>query len=212
MHFASSVRNFSLGLATAALALTGAAWARPAASTSQQSGQSAQSWHMVGANVRLEHSLSVTSAHQGQRIEARLSDTVKTANGMKIPRGTEIWGRVQSVHASTNGGPSSLSLVFTTAQMKNGHRIPVKVTVLGAYPSDEAQLAVTGSQTIPPAPSHINDQARIDQEAGLLSHISMHSAVQSSNSGTFRDSRGNLKLRTGTYLQVGIAPANSARG
>lgn len=212
MRFASSLRNLSLGLATATLALAGAAWAQPAASSSQQSMNSMNSVHLVGVNARLDHSLDVTTVHNGQRIEARLNGTVKTSNDMKLRRGTELWGRVEDVHASTNGGPSSMSVVFNTAVLKNGRHVPVKVTILGVYPSNEAQMEMNGTQTIPPPPMHVSSKERIDQEPGLIHHVSMNSAVQSNNSGTFRDSKGNLKLRAGTFLQVGIAPTSTARG
>ena len=211
MRFAASLRNWSLGLATASLLCAGAAWAQPPASTQQNTMQ--QSWNLTGANARLEQKLDTANAHRGQVIEAKLNSSARTANGMRLDRGTILWGEVDEVQASTNGSPSVLSVVFTKAQLKDGRTIPVKVTVLGVYPSDEAQLAVTGSQTIPPAPQHINSQERVDQEPGLLHDISLHSAVQNHNSGTFRDSRGNLKLNAGTFLQVGIAPQNaSSRG
>lgn len=211
MRFASSIRTLSLGLATAALACAGAAWAKPSTSAAQQP-SSMQSWHLVGVNARLERKLDVANLRNGQRVEARLNGSAHTANGMKLPNGTELWGKVENVHASRNGGPSSMSLVFNTAVLKNGRHMPVKVTVLGAYPSDEAQLSVMGTQTMPPVPSHINSKERIDQEPGMLSHISLHSAVQSNSSGTFRDNKGNLKLSAGTFLQLGIAPMKQARG
>lgn len=209
MHIASSLRDLSLGLVTASLAFAGAAWAQPSPSTQTMHQQQVRYWKLVGVNARLDHNLSTRNAHQGQTVEARLNGAVKTASGMKLPRGTQLWGEVESVHASTNRGPATLSLVFTKAKLKSGREIPVKVTVLGAYPSDEAQLAVMGSQTMPPAPRHISSKERIDQEAGLLSHISLHSAVQANNSATFRDRKGNFKLNSGTFLQVGIQPTTS---
>lgn len=211
MRLASSFRNLSLGVATATFALAGAAWAQPAAPATQQQPQQ-QSWNLVGANARLEHKLDVSKLHQGESVDAKLSDTAKTANGMKLPRGTQLWGKVEKVQASNNGSGSSVSIVFDQAVLKDGRHIPVKVTVLGAYPSNEADLAVTGTQTMPPVPNHISSQERVDQEAGMLSHVSVHSAVQSHDSVTFRDSHGNLKLRAGTFLQVGIAPMSTARG
>lgn len=207
MRFAASLRNWSLGLATASFLCAGAAWAQPP-SNIQQNTTMSQSWNLVGVNARLQQKLDANTAHRGEKIEARLNGAVKTASGMKLDRGTELWGRVDRVQASTSGGPSTLSLVFTKARMKDGKTIPVKVTVLGAYPSDEALMAVNGDQTMPPAPRHINNKERIDQEAGMIGHVSLHSAVQARDSATFRDARGNVKLAPGTFLQLGIAPAH----
>jgi len=205
MRLAAALRNWSLGVATASFLCAGAAWAQPSA----QPGMG-QSWNMVGANVRLQQRLDAKTAQQGQSVEARLNGTVKTASGLRLDRGTELWGKVDRVQASTNGGPSMLSVVFTKAELKDGRTIPVKVTVIGAYPSNEEQMAVNGNETMPPVPSHISSNTRIDQQAGMLHHVSLHSAVQSRDSGTFREARGNVKLGTGTFLQVGIAPATGA--
>lgn len=208
MRFAASLRNWSLGVATASFLCAGAAWAQPYAST-HESTMRQQSENLVGATVQLQQKLDAGSAHRGQVIRAKLNDSVK-AGGMHLGRGTELVGRVDRVQASTNGGASALSVVFTHAQLKGGRSIPVKVTVIGAYPADEAQLAVNGMETMPPAPRHVSSMTRIDQQPGLIGHVSLHSAVQSHDSATFRDNRGNLKLGYGTFLQVGIAPAGRA--
>lgn len=208
MRLAASFKNWSLGLATFSFLCAGAAWARPFPSN-QQNPMHRQSWNLVGATVRLQHKLDAQSAHRGQMVQAKLNDSV-TANGVHLRRGTELVGKVDRVQASTNGGPSMLSLVFTQARMKDGRSIPVKVTVIGVYPADEEQLAMNGNQTMPPAPRHVSSREQIDQEPGMLSHVSLHSAVQSHDSAVFRDKRGNLKLSSGTYLQVGIAPANAS--
>lgn len=209
MRIPGLLRNLSLGLATATFAFAGAAFAQPAASTQSGAMQPAQHWHLVGATVRLDHALSTRNTRQGQMVEAKLNGSVKTAEGVDLPKGTELMGRVDRVQASQNGGPSMLSLVFTKAELKDGHTVPVKVTVVGAYPSDEAALAVNGDQTMGSAPQHVSSRARIDQEAGLLSHISMHSAVQSHNSARFEKKDGDFTLKAGTYLQVAIAPRHA---
>ena len=205
MRLAASLRNWSLVLATASFVCAGAAWAQPPVNTQQDT---MQSWNLVGVNAQLQQRLDAKTARSGQIVEARLNGSVHAAGGVRLDRGTELWGKVDRVQASTNGGPSMLSLVFTKARLKDGRTIPVKVTVIGAYPADEAQLEVNSDQTMPSAPSHVSSTERIDQEAGMIEHVSLHSAVQSTDSATFRDARGNLNLKAGTFLQLGIAPAN----
>lgn len=197
MKFAASFRNLSLGLATASFLMAGAAFA--------------QSTPMVGVNVRLDHTLNTKNAVPGQMIAAKLDSSIKTIDGFDLAKGTELMGKVDRVQASQNGGPATLSLIFNSAQTKNGKQIPVKVTLLGAYPSGQQQDATYGTESMGPAPRHVNPQEQIDQEAGLLSHVSMHSAVKSNDSATFRKNDGDIKLTAGTYFQVGIAPAMQNR-
>jgi hypothetical protein len=203
MRFVTSLRNWSFGAATASLLFAGAALAQPPASTQQNMKQ--QSWNLVGVDAQLQQGLNTKNARPGQSVEARLYRTVKTASGMRLDRGTALLGKIERVQASTNLRPAVLSLVFTKAQLRNGRTIPVKVTIIGAYPADEAQLFLDGDQTIPPAPRHISNKASFVQEPGGLNRISLHSAVKNSDSATFRDKRGNLKLEDGTFLQIGIA-------
>ncbi|MGB6868313.1 MAG: hypothetical protein WBD93_01785 [Acidobacteriaceae bacterium] len=178
--------------------------AQPPAST-QQNMEQQQSWNLVGVDAQLQQGLNTKNARRGQTIEARLYRSVETANGTRLHRGTALLGKIERVQASTNHGPAVLSVVFTKAQLRNGRTIPVKVTIIGAYPADEALLIIEGDRTIPPAPRHIGDKASFDQEPGSLHRVSLHSAVQNSDSATFREKRGNLKLYDGTFLQIGIA-------
>jgi hypothetical protein len=184
-----------------------AAYASPSASHSRSAMHSA--WSLVAVNAHLERSLSASNARPGQKIMAKLDHPVTIASGMKLDRGTVLLGRVDGVHRSKKNGPSSVSIVFTEAKMHNGHLIPVKVTVLGAYPFSQADMGLSGSNGPGPAPSHVSPKTKVDQEAGLLADISMHSAVQSRNSAIFRRDKGNLRLRAGTYLQVAIAARHS---
>jgi hypothetical protein len=216
MQFAASLKYLSSTLGAAALLCSGAAFAQtsgaPADPASQSAGMSAQpsgqSWQLVGVTARLDHALDSASAQQGQKVDAKLDGTVKTAQGVKLEKGTVLMGTVTGVQVSANGGPSSLTLAFTTAVTKDGKQIPVKATMLSAYPSSSNDLATYGIDDMGSAPRHIDPNENIDQESGLLNHISLHARVQAQDSGTFMKQDGNLKLAVGTYLQLGIAPVN----
>lgn len=194
MRLAKTLRNLSLGTAAASFLLAGSAFGLS---------------EMAGGTARLDHTLDAQNARQGQRVEAKLDATLKTNAGLDLPKGTELIGAVTQVQASENGGPSSVSLIFTKAQMKDGKMIPVKVTLIGAYPSSAGGMEPYGEQTMPAPPRRVNPKEKIDQQAGLLSHVSMHAAAEGHNSATFRDKDGNLRLKAGTYFQVGVAPAGS---
>jgi hypothetical protein len=130
MQIATSLRNLSLGVATASVLLAGSALAQ----SSQTSQSKSQQWQLQGVNARLDHTLDAQSARVGEDVEAKLDQPVKTAEGAKLPAGTEVWGKVERVQASQNGGPSSMTLRFTTGQLRNGQKVPMKVTVIGAFP------------------------------------------------------------------------------
>lgn len=213
MRFGNSVRNLSLSVGTATLILTGAAMAQSTSQTAPADqatqSQASQDWQLVGVNARLDHTLDANSVRQGQKIEAKLDESVKTASGVKLDKGAKLCGTVTQVEKSSNGGPSSMSVAFTTVQTKDGKQLPVKATLLAAFPSSARSESTYGIATMPPAPRHVKSDEKIDQETGTLGHVSLHSRVQGENSGTFMNKDGNVKLAAGTYLQVGIAPMNS---
>jgi hypothetical protein len=202
MRFAFSIRNVSLGLATAAIAC-GVALAQNNDSASLP-GQSLQ---YAGANVRLDHAIDTRSAKPGEAVTARLAASVK-AGGLRLDKGTQLVGSVTSVQSAANGGASSLAIAFTTAQLKNGKQIPVRVILIGAYPPSSGEAAAYALDDIPPAPQQISGQEKIDQQSGLLHNVAMHSNAQSNDSGSFTKKDGDLKIDAGTFFQVGIAPLN----
>jgi hypothetical protein len=205
MQRMTSSKNLSLALAATLFMSAGAAWAQ---SENSQAPDSPQAWRLEGTTVRLDRMLDTRTAKQGDQVEAKLDDSVKTTDGMKLPKGTELMGTVTAVQPFQNGSASSISVRFDQAKLKDGKTVPVKVTIIGAYPTDEEQLAVYGQQTMGSAPRHVPSQDRFDQEPGVLNKIAMTSRVSGHNSATFSESKGDVKLDAGTFLQVGIAQNN----
>jgi hypothetical protein len=171
---------------------------------------SASAQTLVGVNTRLDHTLDSTSAASGQVVTAKLDGTV-TTDGVKLPKGTELIGKVAEVKAAQNGSAASVSLVFTSAKLKDGKEIPVKATLLAAYPESAGDVATYSGDLIGPAPAQVGGDSAFNQQAGALRNVAMNSAVKSSDSGTFL-SDGNFRLLAGTVLQVGIAPAGGVSG
>jgi hypothetical protein len=202
----NSIRSSAFGIAAAFLAISGYA-------TAQATPRNMQ---LVSANARLVHQLDSKDATQGQIVTAQLTGNVKTADGMELPRGTLLMGKVDHVQTSTKDGPSRLSIVFNQARLKDGHTIRVKATLLGAYPSDlGSYYADTGDNgsVLNTEPHFIAADQKVDQEPGLLGgNIAMHSAVQSHASAVFVSKDRNIDLRSGTQFQLAIAPATSSMG
>lgn len=169
---------------------------------------------LVSADAKLTHKIDSQSARQGQMVKAKLTSDVKTANGMKWDEGTILIGKVAKVEPSNNDGPSRLSIVFDEARLKDGKTIPVKATLLGAYPSNAGDYysGIGSNNYMVGQPHRISSQQKVEQMPGTLSHVGMNSAVQSKVSATFIRKDGNIDLRKGTRLQVAIAPLTGANG
>lgn len=191
MRFAFRLKTFSLGLALVSSVSVAAA--------------SAQT--LLGVNAQLDRNLDSKTAAPGQVVTAKLDGTVKTADGLRLPKGTELLGKVDAVKSSQNGGPASVTLLFSTAKLKDGKTIPVKATVVAAYPESAGDSADGSDQTLPPPPAQLNNETAVQQDAGALGKVALTSAVKNTDSGTFTRANGNFRLGAGTYLQVGIAPS-----
>ncbi|HTW49092.1 MAG TPA: hypothetical protein VMD92_14160 [Acidobacteriaceae bacterium] len=194
MRFTLSLKNLSLALAMVSFLSAGAA--------------SAQS--LVGVNTRLVQPLDSQTAALGQTVSVKLDDTVKTADGLKLPRGSKLVGKVTEVKAATKGEPASVSVVFNTAELKGGKQIPVKATLLAAYPSSQAEDSQYSDQTMAAVATRVAPDHTVDQEPGALPGVALTASVQNTNSGTFTKANGNFKLSAGTFFQMGVAPATSS--
>lgn len=191
-------RPSSLGLSAMLVAMCGYASAQA----------TPQNIELVGANARLVQNVDSKNAAQGQKISAQLTSNVKNGS-TELPKGTILFGQVEEVQSSNNNGPAQLSIVFDQAQLRNGQTVPVKATLLGAYPEDDGSYfedTGTGGSLEEVLPTQIAPDQKIDQEPGTLSHVALHSAVQSNASGVFTSKDRNIDLKKGTRLQLAIAP------
>lgn len=189
MQFSFSLKNVSLGFAILSMS---------AAAASAQS--------LAGVNTKLLTPLDSQTAKVGQQVAVKLNDSVKITSGETLPKGAELLGSVSEVKPAEGRNPASVTVVFNTAQLKGGKKVPVKATVLAAYPpAGGSDLDVIGV-----APAQVDAKYSVDQEAGALPGVTLKSAVQNSDSGTFSKGNGNFKVAAGSFLQVGIAPASAA--
>jgi hypothetical protein len=197
------LRSPVLGIAATLIAIPGYAAAQASSQT------------MVSANATLVRNVNSQNAVQGQTVAAKLNSNVKTTGSMELPKGTMLMGKVEQVQMSSNHGPSKISLVFDQARLSDGHTVPVKATLLGAYPANAGQYYADTSSNgslVAGQPHFIPADQKIDQEPGTLSHVSMHSSVESSASGVFMSTDRNVDLKKGTELQIAIAPATPSSG
>jgi len=171
-----------------------------------------QNLQLVGANARLVQTVDTKNASQGQAITAKITSNVNVG-GTEFPKGTLLVGKVEQVRPSTNDGPAYLSIVFDQAKLADGKTIPVKATLLGAYPSQDGNYYTdTGSEgaLVAGLPTSIPADQKVDQEPGALGNVEMRSAVQSDASAVFTSTKRNINLKNGTELQVAIGPEGAA--
>lgn len=196
MRLTFSMHKLSLGLALVSMT---------AAAASAQT--------LAGVNTRLVQPLDSATATVGQPVAVKLQNGVTTADGVKLPRGTELVGKIAEVKPSQNGGPASVTVAFATAQLKGGKQIPVKATLLAAFPSDQGLESQYSAQTtLGVPPDRVAADVQVDQEPGALKDVSLKAAVQNADSGTFSKSNGNFKLGIGTYFQVGVGAVSGSAG
>lgn len=201
-----SVRFAAAGIAAAVL-VSIPSFASTPNSTHSQSWQKNQ-WQntrLTSANAKLENSLDSQSARQGEAVTAKLTDTVKNMGTAEFPKGTMLIGQVRQVEMSQNGGPAKIGVVFDQVRLKDGREIPIKATLVGAYPPAISNGGNSGSY-LPPQPHYISAKGSFLQEPGSLNHIAMRSAVESGVSGVFMSKNHNVVLHRGTRLQLAIAP------
>ena len=196
-----TLRRYSLSIAAALIALP--------SYMQLQAQASPQPSTLYSADAVLTGALNSTSAKMGQTVTAKLTGDVKTTESMELPKGTLLIGKVDQVQNSSSNGGSTLSLIFDRAQIGKGHEIPIKATLLGAYPPPVYNYDGAAS-SMAMQPSTISSDRTVDQGPGILSDVSLTSAVKSNVSGVFTSANRSIKLQNGTRLQVAVAPMTSA--
>jgi hypothetical protein len=174
----------TLGLATVAVALSGLAIAQ----------DQSQGLKLMSGNSELVHTLSTKSAKQGDPVAIKLTEEIKTPEGVKLPRGTELIGQVDSVKASEDKSPSSLVLTFNQARLKDGKTLAIKATLASfAAAGDPEQLPIA-----------VAPDDTFEQLPASRSGVTLHSAVKDDVSGTLSSNGRNIDLTQGTQFLVAV--------
>ena len=195
------LRSYALGVAAALVSL-------PIYASMQTQ---PQNLNLVSANAELIKPLNAKSARQGQSVTAKLTTPVKTNGQTELPKGTMLMGKVAQVQTtSANGNGSKIAVVFNEARLSNGREVPIKVTLLGAYPPPAIGVTQRISSYLMVQPHHVPNNEKVQQDPGMLSGVMMKSAVQSDVSGVFLSKKHDVNLRRGTRLQLAVAPETNS--
>jgi hypothetical protein len=195
------LRSYALGIAAALVSL-------PMYASMQTQ---PQNLNLVSANAELTQALNSKSTRQGQSVMAKLTSNVKADGKTELPKGTMLMGKVAEVQdANSNGNNTKISIVFNEARLSNGREVPIKATLLAAYPPVESGVAESASSYMVVQPYHIPNDQKVQQDPGALSHVMMKSSVQSNVSGVFLSKKHSINLHEGTRFQLAIAPETSS--
>ena len=198
-----------LAIATAVLALPLAGVAQTSSAQNSSDGQS-EAMRMVPANAELTRALDAKKEQPGSEVRAKLSQTIHLKDGTELRSGTVLIGHVVTDDMQQQG-TSKLALRFDQAQLKDGKIIPIKATITSIF---RPQLGEFDSTTTPPN-SWSSQTLQIDQ-LNVVPGVDLHSNVAGQNSGVFVSSRKDVKLASGSDIQLavgaGTASANAQPG
>ncbi len=205
----------ALAVASAVLALPLLAYSQSASSQNSKDMQGAQSQiaghHeaslMKPVSAILTHSLDADKDHQGETVQARLSQKVTLAGGTELPRNTILLGEVTTDDMHQQG-VSKLALRFDQARLKDGTTVPVRATIVGYYAPSTIETDLGPEESSMP-----NDwtakTVQLDQ-LNVASGVDLHSKISSKNSGVFvTTKKDDVKLGAGSEIQFAIAPARA---
>lgn len=179
----------TLGLMAATAMLSGVAFAANHGSAAPNGSMS----HIEG-NAELLQPINIKSAAQGQAVTLKLTSTIQTPAGNKLPSGTELIGQIASVTPNAENAPATLALTFDQARLKDGKTLAIHATLIGIAPA--------GTDLSPN--DNIQPDSVFEQEPGAIGGVSLRGDMQEALSGTLTDTRHNLKLNIGTEFLVAV--------
>ena len=176
----------------------------------------AQTPQLVSANAQLTQNVDTKNVTEGQVVTAKLTSNVKAAGQSELPKGTTLIGKVTQVEKASGSAPTKLTLTFDKAKLPNGQTVPVKATLLSAYPAGQndyyVQTGLSGS-LVQQQSQVVPANTQVDQTAGgPLGNVALHGDVSSDVSGVFTSTSKEINLRRGTQFQLAIAPEGGAQG
>lgn len=207
----------ALAVASAFLALPLLAYSQSASSQNQDmqgaqapiAGQHEASL-MKPVRAVLTHDLDADKEHQGEAVEAKLSQKVTLANGTELPRNTMLLGKVAADDMQQQG-TSTLALRFDQARLKDGTTVPVRATIVGYYAPGTLETELGSEDGMNQMPNDWDAKTLQMDQVNVARGVDLHSKISSKNSGVFvATKREDVKLKAGSEIQFAIAPANPA--
>ena len=120
-----------------------------AGASANQNEQSASLAAGTAVNAQLSQTIDSKKAKAGEPVTAQTTDAVKSDGKVIIPKGTKLIGHVTRASARSKGdADSTLAIQFDRAVLKDGHEVPLQVTIQ-ALASDQRAAAVSPDELQP---------------------------------------------------------------
>ena len=104
----------------------------------------------------LEKKLDSTSAKPGDAVVVKTTEQTATANGLVIPKGAAVMGRVVNVKPAGNGENSAVTIAFDHAQLRPGQNVDLRAVLQAIAPAaDAGSKEITAGAREPKAASEI---------------------------------------------------------
>jgi len=111
----------------------------PAMTSGSANGSALAATQMSPVNAELLSKLDSKSARVGERVVARTKQTIRTADGTVIPKGSRLLGHVTEAQAHERGHQdSSLGIAFDRAELKGGQSMAIHSVIRSIAPPANA--------------------------------------------------------------------------
>jgi hypothetical protein len=106
---------------------------------------SAPQLQLQPVNGELVGKLDSTSAKAGDSVVVKTRESVKTADGTDIPKGSKLMGRVTGVQARGEGKENSqIAIKFDHAELKGGQNMPIESVIQSVSPAGSDSASTNG--------------------------------------------------------------------
>ena len=181
-------------------------------SNSMQASARSEAALMVPVEVALTEELDARKVEPGYQFQTRLQDKVQLKNGPELPRGTVLTGIVVTDQMQT-GGTSMMALRFTSAELKDGKRIPIEAAIVGVL-GPPGGWGTSGYDNTPSPREQWNSGTLKMDVIGVESGVDLHSSIGARNSGVFVSTKkSDVRLADGSRITLAIAErTNNSNG
>jgi hypothetical protein len=114
-----------------------------AAATPTRTTVAARPEKMLHVRAELQGNLDSKSAKTGDRVELKTLESIKTADGAEIPKGSRILGHVTAVvaHSKGSSGDSQVSIALDRAELKGGKSFAIRSAIQWVTPPPDPSPA-----------------------------------------------------------------------
>ena len=107
---------------------------------------------MSPVSGELVNNLDSKTAKTGDSVVVQTKSSVKTADGIEIPKGSKLVGHVLAAKPSGAGENSQVALQFDHIELKGGQSVPIQSHIESIAPAgDSAAATAPGAMSGPPA-------------------------------------------------------------